>query len=317
MNNNPPSENARLWHWLLGILAGIAATAFLYVGTAGITATIYSFGFETAATVFSVPSFFLVTICGGIAASFFWRKLNPGYAQIVFATLVMTLLALGASAIAFGEGIICLLIVSPLFFLSLLTGALFGRVWFRKRGGPVQWCLLPVLAIATTGEPLTRSDRTSVVVDEIRIAAPPSKVWPQLTSFPDIPTAPEYWLFRLGLPYPMSTTSSGDFVGADRQCIFSGNMVFEEKVVRCVPDADLTFDITKLPQHPELIGHITPSRGQFLLKDNGDGTTTLVGSSWYTLHVRPLWYFDWWTQQIFRAVHLRVMNDIRERAERG
>jgi hypothetical protein len=66
-----------------------------------------------------------------------------------------------------------------------------------------------------------------------------------------------------------------------------------------------------------LIGHITPSRGQFLLRDNGDGSTTLVGSTWYSLHVRPLWYFDWWTEQIFRAVHLRVMNDIRQRAERG
>jgi hypothetical protein len=319
--HNYPANGGRWWHWPLGVAAGNIVTALLYVGIVVLAEKIgQKYGGDShfnSLVVLGLPSFFLVPICGGVAASFCWRKLDPDFRHIVFATFIMTLLALGFSALAFGEGIICLLIVSPLFLGSLLAGALIGRTWFRKSSGPAQWCLLPVLALTATGEPLTRSDQAAVVVDEIRIAAPPSKVWPQLTAFPDIQTAPQFWLFRMGLPYPMSTTSSGDYVGADRQCIFSDNMVFEEKVVTCIPKVDLTFDITKLPQHPELIGHITPSRGQFLLRDNGDGTTTLIGSTWYTLHVRPLWYFDWWTRHIFRAVHLRVMHDIRDRAEQG
>jgi hypothetical protein len=52
------------------------------------------------------------------------------------------------------------------------------------------------------------------------------------------------------------------------------------------------------------------------LQDNHDGTTTLIGSSWYTLHVRPRWYFDLWTRDMSRAIHLRVMNHIRRLAER-
>jgi hypothetical protein len=56
-------------------------------------------------------------------------------------------------------------------------------------------------------------------------------------------------------------------------------------------------------------------RGQFELQDNGDGTTTLTGRTWYSLHVRPAWYFDWWTHDIFRAVHLRVMRHIKHLAE--
>src|SRR5262249_46983555 len=106
-----------------------------------------------------------------------------------------------------------------------------------------------------------------------------------------------------------------DFVNADRACIFSGNAVFKERVVELIPQEKLTFDITQSPQDPELIGHLTPQRGQFILRNNGDGTTTLVGSTWYTLHVRPLWYFDLWTHHIFRAVHLRVMEDVRRHAE--
>jgi len=119
----------------------------------------------------------------------------------------------------------------------------------------------------------------------------------------------------MGLPYPESTTAAGDFVNADRECTFSGNATFKEKVVELVPRQKLTFDIIESPQDPELVGHLTPHRGQFVLKANADGTTTLIGTTWYTLHVRPLWYFDLWTHHIFRAVHLRVMEDIRRRAE--
>ena len=43
--------------------------------------------------------------------------------------------------------------------------------------------------------------------------------------------------------------------------------------------------------------------------------TTLIGRTWYTLHVRPAWYFDGWTHDIFSAVHLRVMRNIKTLAE--
>ena len=113
----------------------------------------------------------------------------------------------------------------------------------------------------------------------------------------------------------MATTSSGDFLNAERKCIFSHDAVFKERVIELVPLEKLTFEIVESPRDPELVGHLTAHRGQFLLRGNADGTTTLAGSTWYTLHVRPLWYFDLWTQHIFRAVHLRVMEDIRRRAE--
>jgi len=35
----------------------------------------------------------------------------------------------------------------------------------------------------------------------------------------------------------------------------------------------------------------------------------------YSLRVRPVWYFDWWTHDIFHAVHLRVMRHIKRLAE--
>jgi hypothetical protein len=308
---NPPSPPAppRGLTWVAGIIMGDVVAGVLF----GIGAFLYSkygrLGF------LGVPSFFLVPAFGGLTSSYFWRSLRPGIGVTCLNTLWMTLVALVIGSIAFREGAICLLILSPVFYVSALAGALVGRVFFKPYPPRLNVSLAPVLLLAVLAEPLTRAPHEGVVTDEILIQAPPSRVWPQVTSFPNIPSPAGFWLFRLGLPYPVATTSSGDFVDADRRCIFSHDAVFKERVSEIIPSQKLTFEIVESPPDPELVGHLTPHRGQFVLRDNADGSTTLVGSSWYSLHVRPLWYFDFWTHHIFRAVHLRVMEDIRRRAE--
>lgn len=263
------------------------------------------------------PSLALIPFAMGLVAALVWKPLALGKGATAGNTLLSTLLGLLGAWLVFREGIVCLLIVSPIFYIFTFVGALMGRTWFRVDRTKLNASLLPLLLLLTVGEPLVRVDKSAVATDEILIHAPPEKVWPHVTSFPEIAAPPHFWLFRLGLPMPMATTSAGDFAGADRRCIFSGGAVFVEKVAEIVPDEKLTFDIVESPKDPELIGHLTPQRGQFELRDNHDGTTTLIGRTWYTLHVRPLWYFDWWTRVIFRAVHLRVMENVREMSERG
>ena len=295
---------------LIGNLAGLAL-CFLALGLTMLLV-------ESAPGLVALlvyPSLLLVPVGMGFAAAWIWRPLSLRFGEIVLHSLFLTLLGLAAAAVIFREGVICLLIVLPLIFIGVLAGASIGRNRLDHRRDRLNLCVLPLLAIVVAVEPLLREDRESVVVDEIRINAPPARVWPHVLSFAAIPEQPSFWLFRLGLPYPVATTSAGDFIGADRNCIFSGDAVFKEKVVSFVPERDLTFDIIESPPDPELVGHLTPKRGQFLLRDNGDGTTTLIGSTWYTLHVRPLWYFDWWTHYIFRAVHLRVMRHVQRLAE--
>jgi len=259
----------------------------------------------------------LIPFAIGLTAAWVWKPLNLGIGRCVFYSFLCALVGLAGAWLVLREGIICLLIVSPLLYVFLLAGALTGRVWFRTDRHRLNLSLFPLLALITIGEPMTRANQQAVVEDQILIHAPPAKVWPHVTSFPEIAAKPRFWLFRLGLPRPMATTCAGDFVGADRRCIFSGGAVFSETVAEIKPLEKLTFDIVELPPDPELIGHLTPSRGQFELRDNHDGTTTLIGRTWYSLHVRPLWYFDWWTWHIFQAVHLRVMENVREQAEKG
>jgi hypothetical protein len=294
---------------VMGIVAGDAVVFLIYVAGVTVLPRLESLA------VLGIPSFFLVPVVGGLVASYVWRGLNPTIGATVVDTLWMTFVAAAVAMLAFHEGMICILIVSPLLFISALAGSLTGRIFFKRPPSRLQITVLPLVFVAALAEPVTRVQTQKVVTDQITIRAPAQKIWPQLKVFPEIPSAPHFWLFRLGLPYPVSTTSSGDFVGANRECIFSGDAIFKERVVEFVPLEKLTFDILESPKDPELIGHLTPRRGQFLLHDNGDGTTTLTGSTWYTLQVRPAWYFEMWTRHIFGAVHARVMEDIRRRAE--
>jgi len=272
---------------------------------------------EDVATLIAWPSLFLMPIIVGLVAAWFWRRLNRTLGWSFLDALWVSLVGLAATAIFLHEGIVCLVIAFPLAYLLILTGILIGRVWFRPNYSNLRLTIFPLLVLATLGESLYHTDQQAVVTDAILIHAPPAKVWPHVLAFPEIPDAPGYWIFRLGLPYPTQTTNGGNFVGADRQCMFSNGIVIKEHVAEFVPNEKLTFDIAEQPTDPEAYGHITLHRGQFVLRDNHDGTTTLIGSSWYTLHVRPRRYFDIWTRDMTRAVHLRVMNHVRSLSEQS
>jgi hypothetical protein len=267
--------------------------------------------------LFIWPSFFLLPLLVGLIAAWFYRRLSRSLAISFLDALWVSLVGIGAAAIVLREGVVCLVIVFPALYLLVLTGLLVGRIWFRWNYTRLQSSIFPLLSLFILTDTFVTRPERAIVTDEILIRATPDKVWPHVLAFPDIPDRPGYWIFRLGLPYPTQTSNGGDFVGADRQCIFSDGIVIKERVAEFVPREKLTFDIVEQPTHPEAYGHITLHRGQFVLRDNGNGTTTLFGSSWYTLHVRPLWYFDLWTRDMTRNVHRRVMNHVRRLSENG
>lgn len=266
--------------------------------------------------LFVWPSFFLLPLLMGLIAAWFYRRLNRGVGITFLDALWVSLVGLGAAAIVLREGVVCLIVAFPAFYVLILTGLFIGRIWFRWNYTSLQLSIFPIIFLLTMTDAFYSSTERVMVTDEILIHATPDEVWPHVLSFPDIPDQLDYWIFRMGLPYPTQTTNGGDFLGANRQCMFSDGIVIKERVAEFVPREKLTFDIVEQPTHPEAYGHITLHRGQFVLRDNGNGTTTLFGSSWYTLHVHPLWYFDIWTRDMTRAVHLRVMNHVRHLAER-
>jgi hypothetical protein len=306
-----PPRNAA-WMLVLGVLVANAIGGSLVFA---VTLIVGAYREHDVFALVAWPSFFLIPFLVGLIAAWFWRRLNRTLGWSFLDALWITLVGLAAAAVVLREGVVCLVIVSPALYVFILCGVLLGRIWFHPNYSKLQLTIFPLLALVTLGESLYHSEQQAVVTHRIMIHAPPARVWPHVLAFPEIPDRPDYWIFRLGLPDPTQTTNGGNFVGADRQCIFSNGIVIKERVAEFVPNEKLTFDVAEQPTDPEAYGHITLHRGQFVLQDNHDGTTTLIGSSWYTLHVRPRWYFDLWTRDMTRAVHLRVMNHIRRLSE--
>jgi len=261
------------------------------------------------------PNLLLVPMAMGVIAAYVWRPLELRIWAYLLCALLTVVICVAGAWIVLREGVVCLLIVSPILWVAMFGGALIGRVLFRKLENKLQVAILPLIILAVLAEGRNAREESGVVSDQVTIAAPAAEVWKHVVAFPRITSEPDYWLNRVGLPSAAETTCEGEFVGARRECIFSNGLVFKERIAELEPQRLLTFDVTEQPRDPELLGHVTLHRGQFDLQSNGDGTTTLIGRSWYTLHVRPTWYFDWWTRDITHEVHLRVMSHIKDLSE--
>jgi hypothetical protein len=255
--------------------------------------------------------FVIIPCVMGIIAAWFWKELGLKGKHITGYSILNGLLAILLSYIFLGEGVICLIIVSPLIFGFVITGAFIGRAMFRRNNNNLNLSILSLLAIVFIVDSTSEHNYENMVSDELVINASPDKIWKHVVAFDKITKKEDYWLFKVGMPSPMATTVSERKLGANRKCIFSNGYVFDEKIVVFDVNKDLTFDIIEQPKDPEIMGHIDIKKGQFILQDNGDGTTTLIGNSWYKLHVFPTWYYDLWAESITRNVHFRVMKHIK------
>ena len=270
-----------------------------------------------AASILISSDFLLVPLVMGLIAAFFWKDLALTTAEYFLYSLVNSAFGLVCAGVFMREGVICLVIVSPLLLGFVVLGALSGRWLFQWKNNRLNFSLIPLALAFLVFDVLSPHHSENAVSDKIVIHAPPAQVWAHLAAVPVITEKPSYWLFQMGLPYPVQSTVSGLGVGARRRCIFSHQRVFEERITEWQPGHKLTFDITQQPLDPEILGHARVERGQFVLQDNQDGSTTLTGTSWYELYVYPSWYYDLWASRIARQVHLRVMDHIKMVCEQG
>ena len=299
-----------------GLIAwGLLAANVVAAGLIGLGFWLNSLN-GNAASILISSDFILVPLVMGLITAFFWKDLALTTVEYFLYSLVNNALGLVTASVFMHEGVICLVIVSPLLLCFVFLGALLGRWLFGYANGRLNLSLVPLTLVFLAFDVFSPHHYANAVSDRIVIHAPPAQVWTHLAAVPLITEKPDFWLFRMGLPYPVRSTVSGQGVGASRRCVFSRNRVFEERIVEWQPGRRLTFDVTRQPRDPEILGHARVLRGQFILQDSGDGTTTLTGTSWYELYVYPSWYYDLWASSIARQVHVRVMDHIKADCER-
>ncbi len=229
------------------------------------------------------------------------------------------------------EGVICLLMASPIAFIIASMGGLVGWAIQRRPTKPGESTLirlsiflfLPFLMGAEYAA--APSAPLFAVHSSVDIQAPPAVVWRNVISFSKLPEPTEL-LFRSGIAYPIRAKIYGCGVGAVRHCIFSTGPFVEPIQVWNEPRL-LRFSVSSQPQPmfewslhkhldpPHLDGFLTSRQGQFRLTPLAGGGTRLEGTTWYQHHMWPASYWRIWSDSFIHQIHLRVLKHIKNLAE--
>jgi hypothetical protein len=188
--------------------------------------------------------------------------------------------------------------------------------------------LLLALPLLAGAESLVQHSPEYCVLTTGEVNAPPAEVWPHVVAFPDLPE-PEEWFFRCGIACPLRARIEGTGVGAVRHCEFTTGD-FVEPVTAWEPPSRLAFDVTSQPDpmvelspwrhvHPPHLEEQTlkSRRGEFRLVPLENGRTRLEGRTWYTFDMHPQGYWKLWSDLSIHAIHRRVLNHIRQLAEKA
>ncbi len=224
------------------------------------------------------------------------------------------------------EGIICWLMLFPLFLLLAGCG---GIIAFNTRKGRIKntdsldsndWdkpntlnislvLLVPLLLGIIEGEK-TLIMKNCTVVKEVVIPAARTDVWYTLTHINEVhpnekPTAAANFL---GFPQHVRTTLPTLSVGAKRLAVYEKGLYFEESIANYVPDSLLVLDIktdplkippTVLDEHIVIGGkHLDILQDIYTLQTLPDGNCRLRLSSRYYINTPFNWYAGIWARYL-------------------
>ena len=249
------------------------------------------------------------------------------FAETVLLASGFTWLGMGALLLFALEGIVCITMAIPLIWPMTVTGAVVGRVFALLAIQPSRSYGLAVLALPLFGwgqaalePPALRQVTTAIEID-----APPAVVWDRVLNFGELPE-PEGFLAETGIAIPLRARLEGEGVGAVRFCEFTTGPFVEPITVWDAPHR-LAFDVTSQPhpmhewsfydriEPPHLDQSFRSVRGEFLLTELPDGGTRLEGTTWYTLDIGPVAYWQLWSDWILHRIHERVLEHVKRNAE--
>lgn len=295
----------------------IATIASIVFGCAG-----YAFGvYGTKTDMPFLPSKELLGVGLFIGVPFgmgFWSGYvcgfdnEKGLGLAIASSLVSFFASLAVLLGAAAEGLGCLVIVLPLLSGVSVFGAVIGWACTRATVARVAAVIGIAVPAALLGKDAASPPEPEAFacVSVVRVEAPPEVVWNNVVSFPPIDSEPDP-IFAI-VAMPLEAKLDGRDPGATRHCVFTIGE-FEEPIETWDEPRELTFRVRAQPTNIERL--IAVERGQFLLERNGDGTTTIRGTTWYRLRTAPFCYFGLWSQRLLHAIHMRVLDHVKRLSE--
>jgi len=87
---------------------------------------------QNSEPVIIFSEFIIVPVLMGMVGGWFWQDLQLRSRKLALYSCLNSFLCIALSFIFLGEGVICLIIVSPLIFCFMLTGAFIGRNIYKR-----------------------------------------------------------------------------------------------------------------------------------------------------------------------------------------
>jgi hypothetical protein len=234
------------------------------------------------------------------------------------------------SAFLLHEGVICLIMLSPVWIVSGWVGAFVLRAQRRRGRGhntlQSSFLIIPLVAGLVEAQMPTPHDQV-LLTRSILVRATPEEIWPYAVSNPSIGAHEGRWTLThnlIGLPRPRATVMRGTGVGAVRTAYWGDNINFEEKITQWTPGRTLgwrfAFSNTSLQDYTDK--HIAPD-GQFLKIESGDytirevspGLTRITLNTRYVAMTHVNLYARAWGEFLLGDTEENILTIIKDRAE--
>ena len=225
----PPSKEARLpfrswWPLLAGVAAGLALRLFFWGKPGGAYAPMM------ASFIYLCP-----VVVGAVTVYVAERRSRRSWTYYFWAPFLANVLFVVGTLLVMIEGLICAVIIVPLFAaLGGAAGLIMGAVC-RVTKWPKQALLsvgiVPFLLGAVETK-LPLPVRIGTVEHTMLVNAAPEAVWRQIMHAENIRPAEldHAWIFRIGVPLPLAGLTRETRDGAVRRVTMGKNVYFDEVI---------------------------------------------------------------------------------------
>lgn len=316
-----PSSSSLPFRKIVPFIAGVAA---------GIVMRLIFWGDPEAPYSAMLGSFiyFAPMLVGAVTVYVAERIERRTWAYYLSASFIANVLFVLGTLLIMIEGLICAIVIAPLFgVMGMVGGLIMGaccRVLLDPRRPLYGFAMLPVLLGAM--EPPASSARFGTVERSTLIAAPAERVWQVIQNSDAIrpDEVDSAWLYRIGVPLPLSGVTH-DEAGRKVRTITMGKSVRFDQVVtqwqenrlmqveyRYQPDS---FPPHALDQHVVLGGAYFDVESTAYVLDERDGHTKLTVRLEYRVQTPFNWYADSFARVLFSNFENVILDFYRRRSE--
>jgi hypothetical protein len=287
---------SKWWPLAMGALTGIALR-LIFSGDPG-----------GAFTVMKGAFIYLAPIAvGAVTVYVAETKQRRKWSYYVWAPVAANALFVLGTMVMLIEGLICAVIILPLFcVLGALGGLLMGgicRATRRRREAVYSFAVLPIL-LGFIPTPEANLQRIRTIERTIVVEADPQQIWQQIHDARDIrpDEVGRAWMYRIGVPLPIAGVTQQTPTGFVRKITMGKSIHFEQVATEWQKNQFVRwvyrFDKDSLPpraldDHVAIGGHYFDLLDTtYKLHSTGPKTTELTITMSYRVSTQFNWYAD-------------------------